>query len=54
MESDQLASGLSMQVPCPSLFGDELFRRRNRIGAEIVVPGAGNAHEALRRLDQTV
>ena len=48
MESDQLASGLSFIVRRRTV------RRRNRIGAEIVVPGAGNAHEALRRLDQTV
>jgi hypothetical protein len=33
----------------PSLLGDEPFRRPHRLGAEIVVPGAGYAHEALGR-----
>ncbi len=28
----------------PSLLGDELFRYRYRPRAEIIVPGAGNAH----------
>ena len=37
-----------------SLLGDELFRRRHCMGAEIVMPDAGNAHEALGRLDQAI
>ena len=36
------------------MLGDELFRRRHRMGAEIVMPDAGNAHEALGRLDQAI
>src|SRR5262249_4279530 len=31
--------------------GDEFFRRRHCTSAEIVMPGASNAHEALRRSD---
>ena len=38
----------------PSLLGDEPFRRPHRLGAEIVVPGAGYAHEALGRPDQAI
>jgi hypothetical protein len=40
--------------PHESLLGDEPFRRRHRTSAEIVMPGAGNAHEALGRLDKAV
>ena len=36
------------------LLGDKPFRRGNRVNTEIVVPGAGNAHEALRHPHQTV
>jgi hypothetical protein len=32
------------------LLGNEPFRRRDRMNTEIIVPAAGNAHEALRRL----
>ena len=35
------------------MLGDELFGRLHRLSAEIVVPGAGNTHEALGRPDQT-
>ena len=34
-----------------SSFGDKFFRLGYRTGAEIVVPGACNAHEALGRSD---
>ena len=34
------------------MLGYEPFCRRDRIGTEIVMPGAGNTHEALGRLDQ--
>ena len=34
--------------------GDELFRRRDRLRAEIVMSGTGNAHELLGRVDQRV
>jgi hypothetical protein len=40
--------------PGPSLLDDELFRRRHRLRAEIVVPGVGNTHEALGRADQAI
>ena len=40
--------------PEPSLLGDELFRCRYRPRAEIVVPGAGNAHETLGCPDQAI
>jgi hypothetical protein len=39
-------------VPSPShcgLLGDKPFRRGNRVNTEIVVPGAGYAHEATCR-----
>jgi hypothetical protein len=36
------------------LLNDEPFRRHHRIGAEIVMPGASNAHKALGGLDQAV
>ena len=36
------------------MIGDELFRGRHRVVAEIVMPGAGNAHEALGRPDQAI
>ena len=35
------------------MLGDKQFRRGNRANTEIVVPGAGNAHEALRHPHQT-
>ena len=36
------------------MLGNEPFRRRYRPHAEIVVPGAGNAHEALGCPDQVI
>ena len=36
------------------MIGDELFRGRHRVVAEIVMPGAGHAHEALGRPDQAI
>jgi hypothetical protein len=47
----------SLNIESPSqcgLLGDKPFRRGNRVNTEIVVPGAGNAHEALRHPHQTV
>jgi len=37
-----------------SLLNDEPFRRRHRTDAEIVMPGAGNTHKALGRVDKAV
>jgi hypothetical protein len=36
------------------MLGNELFRRRYRPRAEIVVPAAGNAREMLGRPDQAI
>src|SRR5436190_16667504 len=49
-----MACGLAVGTSHRGLLGDKPFRRRNRVTTEIVVPGAGNAHEALRHSHKTV
>ena len=49
--SDRWSSSLGEYL---SFLGDEFFRRRYGLRAQIVMPGASNAHEALRRPDKTI
>ena len=49
-----MACGLAVDLSHCGLLSDKPFRRGNRVNTEIVVPGAGNAHEALRHPHQTV
>jgi hypothetical protein len=48
-----MACGLAVAIIL-RLLDDKPFRRSDRLNTEIVVPGAGYAHEALRHPYQTV
>ena len=41
-------------LPARPVISDELFRGGHRVVTEVVMPSAGNAHEALGCLDQAI